>query len=187
MATVAPPAPEPPREVRGAFLSEAAPAQSGGLPTWLMAILFAVGLIGLIAGIYWLVGGSKSSTASSAGSAATAGSTAAAAPSSDPLTAAIEVSGIRIIEDEKHKGKVQARVLVVNHSSADLNGITVDVHCYAGPQKTAAAEVGEMRFTDNLAPYQSHEVTVTFNTKLKVYELPDWQMMSTGISVTPPK
>lgn len=167
-------------EVRS-FLSEAPPEKSG-LPTWLMAILFAVGLIVLIGGVYWLVDGSKSSSSS----ASNASATPAKAVSSDPLTAAVEVTGIRFIDDPKHKDKVLVRFLVVNHSSADLNGITVDVQCFAGGQKNAASQMGEFKFVDNLAPYQSHEVSVPFATKLKVYELPDWQALSTTITVTAP-
>src|SRR4051794_33997285 len=32
------------------------PATRGGLPTWLLTILFAFAFFGLVAGVYWIVG-----------------------------------------------------------------------------------------------------------------------------------
>jgi len=160
------------------FLSDQPPVRSG-MPTWLMAFLFAIGIVAVIAGLYWLLG-TKSESA-----AATAGSSAAAAPAKGPadaLSAVVEVSGVRFIEDPKHKDKVLAKLLVVNHSSADLSGDTVTASFFAAGQKSTP--VGVIKVAINLPPYESHEVTVPLQTSLKAYELPDWQVMTSTVEVT---
>src|SRR5512146_1113520 len=57
-----PPPPAAPSQVRVAAYQPPppAPAARGGLPTWLMTIVFALAFLGLGAGIYWLVGWARS-------------------------------------------------------------------------------------------------------------------------------
>jgi hypothetical protein len=71
--------------------------------------------------------------------------------------------------------------VLVNHSSADLSGDTATVSFFAGNQKTTP--IGVIAVTFNLPPYESHEVTVPFQTSLKTYELPDWQAMTASVEV----
>jgi hypothetical protein len=48
--------------------------------------------------------------------------------------------------------------------------------------------VGSSNFTFNtdLKAYESKELTAPLNTKLKIYELPDWQNVSTDVQITTP-
>ena len=41
-------------------------------------------------------------------------------------------------------------------------------------------------FTTDLKAYESKELTAPLNTKLKIYELPDWQNVSTDVQITAP-
>jgi len=154
----------------------------GGLPTWLMTILFAAGILALVAGVYWLVGRHSPATPS----------TTVESPAAKPGAATsgwqkfIEVSGLRFVEDPKHKGKILAKFLVTNHSSGDVSGLAGNVTVWASTKKSEEDAQGSFSFITNLDSYESKEVTSPLNTKLKVYELPDWQNMTTDLQITAP-
>ena len=93
---------------------------------------------------------------------------------------------MRLVEDPKHKGKVLAKFLVVNHSSSDVSGLAGNVTIWASTKKSEEDAQGSFSFITNLDSYESKEVTSPLNTKLKIYELPDWQNMTTDLQITAP-
>ncbi|MGA2736383.1 MAG: hypothetical protein ABSG65_02910, partial [Bryobacteraceae bacterium] len=78
----------------------AAPPPQGGLPTWLMAILFAFAFMGVGAGVYFSVQYFRGGTQA----ASTPVETAAAKTQlkQNPLQKYVEVSGIRFVENPHH-------------------------------------------------------------------------------------
>jgi hypothetical protein len=184
-AYTAPPSqPETPREApRGSALFGAPPVplrRGSGMPTWLLTILCTAGFAALVVGAYWLFGSHRPA----------APSTSVESPAAKPGVAAspwqkvIEVSGVRLQEDPKHKGQILVKFVVTNHSDSALEGLSGNVTIWAGTKKSDEDAQGSFAFTTKIGPYESKDVTAPFNTKLKVYELPDWNVMNTDLQIT---
>jgi hypothetical protein len=178
-AAVAPPAWEAPPVRR-------APPPSG-LPTWLLAIVFAFAFVGLGAAIYWtaayLKGGNTKPTAAVESPAAKAGAKV------NPLQKYVEITGVRFVSDpkDKTKTKVLVRCIVINHSEADLSGLAGNVTIWGRTQKSEEDAEGTFTFSTNLRPFEAKEIEQPLNTKLKIYELPDWQNVTTDVQITAPQ
>ena len=169
----------------------AAPAQSylpppparGGLPTWLLTIIFAFAFFGLVAGVYWIVGAARG-----AGSKPTAAvESPAAKPNAktSPYQKYIEISGVRFVPDPKKK-ITDTRFVITNHSSADLLGLGGNVTVWGRTRNSEEDAAGTFTFTTDLKAFESRDLTAPLNTKLKIYELPDWQNVSTDVQITAP-
>jgi hypothetical protein len=152
------------------------------MPTWLLTILCTAGFALLVAGAYWLFG----SHHTAAPSTTVESPAAKAGVAASPWQKFIEVSGIRFQEDPKHKGQILVRFLVTNHSESNLGSVSGNVTIWAGTKKSDEDPQGSFAFTTSVGPYESKETTAPFNTKLKVYELPDWNVMNTDLQITAP-
>jgi hypothetical protein len=152
------------------------------LPPWLMTVLFALVFVGLVSGIYWLVGNGKGGQTKPS----TAVESPAAKPGgpANPLQKYIEVSGVRFVEDNKKN--VLVRFAVTNHSEADLSGLAGNVTVWGRTQKSEEDAQGTFAFSTNLRPFEMKELTAPMDTKLKIYELPDWQNVTTDVQITAP-
>jgi hypothetical protein len=146
------------------------------MPTWLVGLLTVAVLGGGLFGLYKYVGGSS-----------TPAPAKAAAPGDDkahPLQRYLEIAGVRMVENDSKKPVV--RFTVVNHSDAELSGLelTVVLTPTTGGEPVAVidAKVGTV-------PAQGvKDMESPLNTKLKVYELPDWQFVKATFEITaPPK
>ncbi len=156
------------------------PAAHAGLPTWLMAIVFALAFLGLGAGIYWIVGYVKGRTAPSV----TVESPAAKAGAKvHPLQKYIEIAGVRFTAE---KNKPFVKFVVINHAPVDIQGLAGNVTVWGRTQKSEEEAAGTFSFTTNLGPFESKELTAPLNTKLEMVELPDWQNVSTDVQITGP-
>lgn len=175
-------APPPAQFQVAAYQPPPAPARRGGLPTWLLTVVFAFAFLGLGAGIYWLVGAAKS--------APTKPSANVESPAAKPgapvntLQKYIEITGVRFIENAKKKTEV--KFVVVNHSPADISGLAGNVTVWGRTRTSEEDAAGTFTFSTNLAPWESKELSVPLNSKLKIYELPDWQNVSTDVQITSP-
>ena len=104
------------------------------------------------------------------------------APSSNPVAKYIEVTGFRI--NEKGPGKLQIRFAVVNHSDADIGNLQMTVNL-----RTTAAKPEDpplATFTtrvEGLGPAELKEAHAEVSTKLRAYELPDWQFLTSDFTV----
>jgi len=129
---------------------------------------------------------SCSSSSSSATGKSAPPSVQKAAASSNPVAKYIELVGFRIVE--KTPGKLNVEFGVVNHSEADIGDVAMTVNLRA----TTAKPDDPALFTfdakvPNFGPQQLKEVTVTVPSKMRVYELPDWQFIKAEFQVTEPK
>ncbi len=102
----------------------------------------------------------------------------------NPLQKYIEISGVRFVEDAKKK--TMAKFVIINHSTADISGLTGNVTIWGRTQKSEEDAQGSFTFTTNLAPMESKEMSVPLNTKRKIYELGDWQNLTTDVQITAP-
>jgi len=178
-ASYTPPAVAPPPA-----MPHAAPAPRAGLPTWLLAIVFALAFAGLGFGVFWLVNHLRS------GDQAAASTPSAIVPvrtpaKPHPLQRYVEVTGIRFVQTPRKD--TEARFVVVNHSGADISDLAAVVNIWARTDKSEEEAAGNFTFKlPSLGPYESKEQTAPVNTKLKAYELPDWQNVSTEVQITSP-
>ena len=177
------PAPPPPPQSAPAYVL---PAPRAALPTWLLATLFAVALVALGGILIWFFHGSDHTRASAVAPsvAAPAGTPAAPAAKVSEMQKYIEVSGVRFVENAKKQ--TEARFVVINHSGADIADLagSVDIFGRAGKSEQPA---GNFSFKlASLGPYESKEATAPLTSNLKVYELPDWQFITTEVHVTSP-
>ena len=110
----------------------------------------------------------------------------AVAPANNPAAKYVEVAGVRI--KEKTPGKLEVTFGVINHSEADLGDLAMNVNV-----RTTTAKPGDEALCSfnakvaGLGPGEMKEVTVTAPSKLRVYELPDWQFLKTDFQITDPK
>jgi len=162
------------------------PRPSSGLPTWLLTVLFAFAILGLVMGIRWGIGYLQNpSQAASPPPAQVESPAAKPAAKSSPLQKYVEISGVRWTEDAKKR--IVVKFTVTNHSDADLAGLQGNVTIWGRTQKSEEDAVGTFAFTANVGPEASQEVSAPLTTKLKIYELPDWQNVNTDLQITSPQ
>jgi hypothetical protein len=155
------------------------------LPVWLMTIVFALAVAGVVFGIRWLVSGNPGSVGNGPAPSATVENPAAKPGAKmNSLQKYIEISGVRFVQDAKKK--TQAKFVVVNHSEADINGLSGNVTIWGRTQKSEEDAQGSFTFNTNLGPFESKEMTVPLDTKRKIYEMADWQNVTTDVQITGP-
>jgi hypothetical protein len=166
---------------QAAARTPARPSSGMHMPGWVVSILFGVLFVVVLAGGFWLY-----SSRHKAGDTAPAQAPApfqapqpsAAAP--DPVLKNLEITGLRLTEDSRHRAFVQ--FVVVNHSAADLGDVSANVALKAGTGPRSEEPVGTFAFKTTLGPYESRDIKAPLNTKLRVYELPDWQFLRPELS-----
>ena len=154
--------------------------QRRGLPAWLVTILVAGIAIGVIFGIVKLLGGKSGSGSDTAATAQQ--QSAAASDSANPYAKILEVTGVRIVEDAKKHANAQ--LLIVNHSPADLPDLELEVILTTTTAKAGDDPLAVMTVKTGPVPANgSKDVSAPLNTKLRAYELPDWQFLRASFSM----
>lgn len=159
--------------------AEAAPRR--GLPTWLMTILFAGGLVVVISGLYWMLGSSHGTAKPS---------TTVESPAAQPGAPTnvwqkyIEVSGIRFIENAKKEPVV--KFILTNHAGEEAEGLAGNVTLWGRTRKSEEDAAGTFSFKTDVPANSTKELEAPLTTKLKLYELPDWQYVSADLQITAP-
>jgi hypothetical protein len=104
---------------------------------------------------------------------------------SNPLQKYVEVVGLRMMNE---KGKPVAKFVVVNHSGTEIADLAASVTLWASTSRSEEDSVGTFTFAlPSLGAYDSKELTEPLKTKLKMYELPDWQNATAEIQITSPQ
>ena len=96
----------------------------------------------------------------------------------------IELAGFRVTE--KAPGTLQIQFGVVNHSIADLGEVGLTVTLKARTAKEEEPPFASFPCKVTLGPDEWKDVNVTVPTKLRVYELPDWQFVRATFEITSP-
>jgi hypothetical protein len=105
---------------------------------------------------------------------------------SNPVAKYVELVGFRI--NEKSPGHLEIQFGVVNHSEADIGDVKMTLNL-----STTAAKPGEPPLitfpatVSKLGPSELKNVTVQVPTKLRVYEVPDWQFLKADFQITEPQ
>ncbi len=160
-----------------------------GMPGWLVTILVAavVAGIGAIAYRYVLPSNRGGSSAASAESPFEPVPTARMGVIGDnPIARHIEVTGFRISETQDKR--LEVTFLVVNHSAADIGDLAGKVYLRTVKSSPDEPPIAEFDFkTTRLGPYESVEFKTVAKTRLRAYELPDWQFLRADVEITSPK
>jgi hypothetical protein len=103
---------------------------------------------------------------------------------SNPLQKYVEVVGLRLINENK---KPVAKFVVVNHSNTEIDGLAANVRLWASTSRSEEDSIGSFRLKlPAIGPNESKDMTEPLKTKLKMYELPDWQNTTAEIEITSP-
>ena len=102
-----------------------------------------------------------------------------------PLVKYLEIGGFRVTENGA--GKLKITFSVINHSEADIGDLGLKMQL-----TTSAAKPDDPPLTEfdakiaSLGPLENKDVSVTVPTKMRVYELPDWQFLRGRYQITSP-
>ena len=102
-----------------------------------------------------------------------------------PLAKYLELSAYRITETSP--GKLSIKLAVVNHSEADIGDLTLKIKLITSAAKPDDPPITEFEAkVPALGPQELKDVTATAATKLRIYELPDWQFIRAAVEITSP-
>jgi hypothetical protein len=147
--------------------------------TGLRDLLVTVGVAAVLLGVgyfFW----TRAERRERAASETKAGlETAAGARNAHPLSKQIEVAGFRLRMPKP--GQAEVQMLVVNHSAAEIAGLSMDVVLMA---KGTSKEIAVLPVTvKRLSPFGSAEVTAKGKTLVSAIDLPDWQFLEARVVV----
>ena len=154
------------------------------LPVWLLTVVFALAFVGLVGGIYWVIQVVRGNGQPNKPSASVESPAAKAGAKTNPLQRYIEVAGVRFVQDAKKK--TMAKFLLINHSEADFSGLAGNVTIWGRTQRSEEDAEGTFSFTTNLGPLESKDLSAPVNSKLQIYEMPDWQNVTLDLQITAP-
>jgi hypothetical protein len=103
-----------------------------------------------------------------------------------PLAKYVELVGFRLTE--AGGGKLRVKFVVVNHSEADIGDLGVRVRLTTSSAKPDDAPIAVFDVkVPALGPEEIQDVVATSPSKLRVYELPDWQFLKAEFEITSPQ
>lgn len=146
-----------------------------GLPAWAVTLMVALGLVIVGGALYYYVGNNRRPMAATPDAPVLETVGEATPQASTPAPAAskfIEVTGIRIYEEAR---KPVVRFMVINHSQADLPGVSGTILLKAPGKDEPIASI-PLKLS-SLGPYEGKDITAPLKTKLRAYEMPDWQFI----------
>jgi ABC-type glycerol-3-phosphate transport system substrate-binding protein len=105
--------------------------------------------------------------------------------SKHPLAKYIELAGFRLAESKP--GQLEVKFVAINHSEADLGDLELTIRLQTTAAKPGDPPIAEfMAKVPSLGPLEIHDVSAKVTTKLRIYELPDWQFMRADFDITSP-
>ncbi|HSW50124.1 MAG TPA: zinc ribbon domain-containing protein [Bryobacteraceae bacterium] len=163
-----------------------------GPPPWLLALVFAIvfltmGALGFLAYRVFSHRGEPllSGPVNPVRTPQSPGAESAT-PSANVLNKYIEVTGLRLLEDKP--GKLEVEFVIVNHSQAPLIEVAGDVAIRPTTAAQDGEAIGAFSFRlPELRPHEARSMRAPLQSKLRVYELPDWQFIRADVTVTSPR
>src|SRR5271165_1822169 len=103
-----------------------------------------------------------------------------------PLAKYVELVGFRL--SEAGGGKLKVKFAVVNHSEADIGDLGVRVRLTTSSAKPDDPPIATFDVkVPSLGPEEVKDVSAATTSKLRVYELPDWQFLKAEFEITSPE
>jgi len=143
-------------------------------------------LVGLLAGLIACSSCSSSSNQAKAPAAPAIPPHFTATNTTNELAKYLELVGLRI--RERSPGNLIIQFGVVNHSEGDVGDVKMTVNL-----STTTAKPGDPPLisfpaqVSKLGPSELKDVSVELPTKMRVYELPDWQFLTANFTIDEPK
>jgi len=105
--------------------------------------------------------------------------------SKHPYAKYIELAGFRLAESKP--GQLEVKFVAVNHSEAELGDMELTVRLRTTAAKPDDQPVAEFQAkVPALGPLEIHDESAKVNTKMRIYELPDWQFLRADFDITSP-
>jgi hypothetical protein len=105
--------------------------------------------------------------------------------SKHPLAKYIELAGFRLTESKP--GQLEVKFIAVNHSEADLGDLNLNIRLRTTAAKPEDPSLAEFQAKiPSLGPLEIRDISAKVSTKLRIYELPDWQFMRAEFDITSP-
>jgi TRAP-type C4-dicarboxylate transport system substrate-binding protein len=102
-----------------------------------------------------------------------------------PLAKYIELAGFRLSESKP--GQLEVKFVAVNHSEAELGELAVNIRLRTTSAKPEDPPVAQFQAKiPALSAFEIHDVSAKVTTKLRIYELPDWQFLRAEFEITSP-
>jgi hypothetical protein len=150
----------------------------GGMPSWLVALFSLLVVAGLGAGVVYFLRENKGGAAATT---ADAKEPIQQASEPHPYNKYLEITGLRLGDERQ---KLALKFLVVNHSVGPLGGFDLEVNVNAVNAKPDDPPLFTVTTpVKNIGPMESRDFTVAVNTKLRAYEMPDWQFLRATFKV----
>lgn len=105
-----------------------------------------------------------------------------ASKSSNPAGKYIELVGFRV--NEESPGHLEIQFGAVNHSEADIGELKLMVNLSTSAAKPGDPPLISFPAKVSLGPSDMKNVKVQLPSKLRVYELPDWQFLTADFQIT---
>jgi len=105
-----------------------------------------------------------------------------AAKSSNPAGKYIELVGFRV--NEESPGRLEIQFGAVNHSEADVGELKLLVNLSTSAAKPGDPPLISFPAKVSLGPSDMKNVKVLVPSKLRVYELPDWQFLTADFQIS---
>lgn len=151
------------------------------MPAWLVTAGVFLGLLGVGYAFYSLVLNKHGSTSASASSTEPEDKAALAKMGrrERELAKSLEVGGIRIIEEKR---QASIKLMIVNHSAAEYTQLSGNIVLSTDP----AHEIATIPFNlASLGAYEAKDISAPLKTKMRAYELPDWQFVKAQVHINP--
>jgi hypothetical protein len=105
--------------------------------------------------------------------------------SKHPLAKYLELGGFRL--SEMGSGKIVVKFAVINHSDADIGDLALKVKLTTTAAKPEDPPITQFEVKiPALGPQEIKDVSSTAATKLRIYEMPDWQFIRAEAEITSP-
>ena len=150
------------------------------LPLWLVSLNIAALFIGVGVTLLVIHARKRPEPTPSPEAALETPTQPSAASEASPILRNLELTGFRLTEDAKLKVILQC--VVINHSGADLGDVGATASLNAITARQAMEPIGTFTFRATLGPYESKDLKVPVTTKMRAYELPDWQFLRAEIT-----
>ena len=188
LRSYAPQPPPPAAAVRTPPYTSIRRHRSGmNLPVWLMTILFALAIGGVVLGLYTVLRTNSRFGRQRTRAHRPAWKVRPPSPVLRPIRCRSTSKSPACASCRTRRRRATlAKFVIVNHSEADISGLAGNVTIWGRTQKSEEDAQGTFSFTTNLGPFETKELTVPMKTKLKIYELPDWQNVTTDVQITAP-
>jgi hypothetical protein len=159
---------------------EPAPQRQAGSRNWIYGLVIGAALVVILLTALVLRTHRAQEPGAAAATAPLENPPVAPGAQANPVLRNLELTGFRILENAKQKPEL--RFIVVNHSGADLGEVKAKADLHAATNEAGEAPVATFTFAVKLGPYESKELKVALATKLRAYELPDWQRLKADMT-----